>query len=100
VPRSWGSSPRPDDERLQRVAALIAAALAELVADTSHAGDASDEPARWGAALGAKDAAAYLGIGATTLRALDLRTVRIGDRRLWRRCDLDAYLVSLPAERQ
>ena len=98
--RSCSSSPRSDDERLQRAAALIAAALAELIDDTSRAANASDEPALWGAALGAQDAAAYLGIGTTTLRALDLPTVCIRGRRLWRRFDLDAYLARLPTERQ
>jgi excisionase family DNA binding protein len=99
VPRPWHSSPRTDDERLHRAAGLIAAGLEELVADGVHS-HATPEADRWGAALGAHEAAAYLGIGATTLRALDLPTVRIGDRRLWRRDDLDAYLAGLPAEHQ
>jgi hypothetical protein len=96
VPRPWNSPPRPDYERLRYAAELIAAGLGELVADTSRAVDASSGgPARWGAALGARDAASYLGIGPTLLRDLGLPTVRIGDRRLWRRCDLDAYLAQL-----
>lgn len=49
------------------------------------------------AALGAVDAAAYLGIGRTSLLALPIPSVRIERRRLWRRADLDAYVAGLPA---
>jgi hypothetical protein len=83
----------PDDERIAQAGALIAAALAELVSEDGHDAAAGDN--RWGALLGASDAAAYLGIGTTTLRALGVPTVRIGDRRLWKRADLDTYAAEL-----
>jgi excisionase family DNA binding protein len=53
-------------------------------------------------ALNREHAAHYLGIGTTTLAKLTrdgrLPSVRIGDRRLWRRADLDAFLAGLPNE--
>ena len=98
MPRPW--SPSSDDERLRHAAELIAAGLGELISDGDRPDVHAREQVPWGAALGADDAASYLGIGTTTLRALDIPTVRIGGRRLWRRSDLDAYLASLPVERQ
>lgn len=48
--------------------------------------------------LGATEAAAYLGVSATTLRTLDLPRRVMGGRRLFDRLDLDAYASALPYE--
>ncbi|MGP3699170.1 helix-turn-helix domain-containing protein [Rhodobacter sp. NSM] len=48
--------------------------------------------------LGAAEAAAYLGISATTLRGLDLPRRILGGRRLYDRLDLDAFASALPVE--
>lgn len=49
------------------------------------------------ALLGVEHAAAYLGVSRPTLLELDVPHVRIGTRRLYRRFDLDAWVMSLPA---
>lgn len=46
--------------------------------------------------LGAAEAAAYLGISATTLRGLGIPQRQLGGRVLWDRLDLDAYASELP----
>lgn len=48
--------------------------------------------------LGATEAAAYLGISATTLRGIGLPRRELGGRRLYDRIDLDAYASGLPYE--
>lgn len=48
--------------------------------------------------MGEPQAAAYLGISATTLRGLGLTRVQIGARRLYDRIDLDAYADGLPRD--
>jgi hypothetical protein len=93
------SSPFPPDDEASTAdaLALIAAgftALAEIAGTNGRHADATGD-GRWGALLGADDAATYLGIGTTKLRALAIPTVRIGDRRLWKRADLDAYVAAL-----
>lgn len=44
------------------------------------------------------EAAAYLGISATTLRTLEIPRRMLGGRRVFDRLDLDAYASSLPYE--
>lgn len=46
--------------------------------------------------MGEPQAAAYLGVSATTLRGLGLSRVQLGARRLYDRLDLDAYADALP----
>lgn len=46
--------------------------------------------------MGAAEAAAYLGISATTLRGLAIPQRQLGGRVLWDRIDLDAFASSLP----
>ena len=48
--------------------------------------------------LAVAEAAAYLGISASTLRTLDLPRRMLGAKRLYDRLDLDAYASSLPIE--
>lgn len=48
--------------------------------------------------LGAADAAAYLGVSPTTLRALPIPRRVLGGRRLFDRLDLDRYASDLPYE--
>lgn len=48
--------------------------------------------------LGLPEAAAYLGISATTLRGLAIPRRALGGRRLYDRIDLDAYASDLPYE--
>ncbi|MGC9448916.1 helix-turn-helix domain-containing protein [Cereibacter sphaeroides] len=48
--------------------------------------------------LGAAEAAAYLGVSATTLRGLELPRRVLGGRRLYDRLDLDAFASDLPVE--
>jgi excisionase family DNA binding protein len=55
------------------------------------------------ALLSEPQAAAYIGVSATTLRGMVERgdapaPVRVGIRRLYRRIDLDAWVASLPSE--
>jgi hypothetical protein len=60
---------------------------------TAHARASLSFPPRL---LGASEAAAYLGISATTLRGLGIPQRQLGGRVLWDRLDLDAYASSLP----
>jgi hypothetical protein len=46
--------------------------------------------------LSANEAAAYLGLSATTLRELPIPRKVLGRRKLWDRMDLDAYANELP----
>jgi hypothetical protein len=48
--------------------------------------------------LPAAEAAAYLGISASTLRALPIPRRILGGRKLYDRIDLEAYASSLPTE--
>lgn len=48
--------------------------------------------------LGAAEAAAYIGVSVTTLMGLGIPRRMLGDRRLFDRLDLDAYMSSLPYE--
>jgi hypothetical protein len=48
--------------------------------------------------MGEPQAAAYLGVSATTLRGLGLARVQLGARRLYDRLDLDAYADALPRD--
>lgn len=48
--------------------------------------------------LGQTEAAAYLGVSATTLRGLPIPRRVLGGRRLFDRIDLDAYASTLPYE--
>lgn len=48
--------------------------------------------------LAAPEAAAYLGVSPTTLRALPLQRRVLGGKRLYDRLDLDAYASELPTE--
>jgi hypothetical protein len=48
--------------------------------------------------LPAPEAAAYLGISASTLRTLSIPRRTLGARRLYDRLDLDAFASSLPVE--
>lgn len=48
--------------------------------------------------LPAPQAAHYLGVSQTTLRALNLPRKQLGAKRLYDRLDLDAYADSLPVE--
>ena len=48
--------------------------------------------------LPAPEAAAYLGVSASTLRTLPIQRRLLGARKLYDRIDLDAYASSLPTE--
>ena len=48
--------------------------------------------------LGASQAAAYIGVSATTLRSLPIPRKTLGSRVLFDRFDLDQYADSLPYE--
>lgn len=48
--------------------------------------------------LPAPEAAAYLGVSASTLRQLPIQRRLLGGRKLYDRIDLDAYASSLPTE--
>ncbi len=48
--------------------------------------------------LGASEAAAYLGVSASTLRSLSIPRRILGGRRLFDRIDLDRYASDLPYE--
>lgn len=48
--------------------------------------------------MGADEAAAYLGVGTTTLRSLGIPRKVLGARRLYDRLTLDAYASELPVE--
>ena len=50
--------------------------------------------------LSANEAAAYIGVSASTLRALPIPRKVMGGRRLFDRLDLDAYANDLPYEGQ
>jgi excisionase family DNA binding protein len=77
---------------------LLAALAAETVPHEHVAANSHGDVA----ALDREGAARYLGIGTTKLAQLTrdglLPSVRIGDRRLWRRADLDSFLAGLPSE--
>lgn len=45
-------------------------------------------------------AARYLGVSETTLRGLPIPRRELGAKRLYDRCDLDAYADSLPRDRE
>lgn len=86
--------------RARRALTEARAALGELEDAVARQGGAPSGEHVGGlaaAALGAVDAAAYLGIGRTSLLALPIPSVRIERRRLWRRADLDAWLAGLPS---
>ncbi|MBB4207234.1 helix-turn-helix transcriptional regulator [Roseinatronobacter bogoriensis] len=48
--------------------------------------------------LPAPEAAAYLGVSASTLRTLPIQRRLLGGRKLYDRIDLEAYASSLPTE--
>lgn len=48
--------------------------------------------------LAAPEAAAYLGISASTLRTLPIQRRILGSRKLYDRIDLDAYASELPID--
>jgi hypothetical protein len=50
--------------------------------------------------MGAREAAAYLGISETTLRGLGLPRCVLGSRRLYDKLELDAFASDLPTEGQ
>jgi excisionase family DNA binding protein len=101
---------RGDDHAaaLNAATAKLAEALSDVLAVVASAGrqggpvaGGTGSPTNVGA-LNRAAAARYLGIGTTKLAQLTrdgrLPSVRIGDRRLWRRSDLDAFLAGLPNE--
>jgi excisionase family DNA binding protein len=95
---------RPPDAEV--AAARLAEAFADLVAALAAETVSREHTTANGhaevAALDREGAARYLGIGTTKLAQLTrdgrLPSVRIGDRRLWRRADLDSFLAALPSE--
>jgi excisionase family DNA binding protein len=95
------NGPHDVDHATTQLAEAIADVLAAVASTAAPGHDAANGNADV-AAYGREAAARYLGIGTTKLGQLTrdgrLPSVRIGDRRLWRRNDLDTFLAGLPSE--